>query len=42
MVKKSAPPQPHPKAPDNPPSNKIVGPMAALVDRIRDEISSVV
>jgi hemerythrin superfamily protein len=32
----SAPTHPHPHAPDTPPANRIMGPMAALVDRVRD------
>jgi len=35
-AKRSAPNHPHPHAPDTPPGNKILGPVAALVDRIRD------
>lgn len=41
-AKSSAPTHPHPNAPDTPPGNKIVGPIAAVFDRIRDEIGSVV
>jgi Hemerythrin HHE cation binding domain len=41
-AKNSAPTHPHPNPPDAPPVNKVVGPVAALYDRIRDEISSVV
>jgi hemerythrin superfamily protein len=33
---KAAPTHPHPHAPDQPPGNKALGPMAALIDRIRD------
>ncbi len=32
----SAPTRPHPNAPDTPPGNRIVGPVAALADRVRD------
>jgi hemerythrin superfamily protein len=32
----AAPTHPHPHAPDAPPGNTVLGPMAALVDRIRD------
>jgi hemerythrin superfamily protein len=35
-AKSSAPNHPHPAAPDTPPGNKILGPVAALFDRIRD------
>jgi hemerythrin superfamily protein len=31
-----APTHPPPHAPDTPPGNKVLGPMAALVDRVRD------
>jgi hemerythrin superfamily protein len=39
-AKKLAPTHPHPSAPDTPPANKIVGPLAGLVDRVRDAMSS--
>lgn len=39
-TKKVAPTHPHPSAPDTPPANKIMGPMAGLVDRVRDAMSS--
>jgi hypothetical protein len=39
-TKKVAPTHPHPSAPDTPPGNKILGPMAGLVDRVRDAVSS--
>lgn len=35
-AKQSAPTHPHPHAPDTPPGNKILGPIAALFDRARD------
>ncbi|MGH8995313.1 MAG: hemerythrin domain-containing protein [Acidimicrobiales bacterium] len=35
-AKRAAPNHPHPHAPDTPPGNKIVGPIAALIDRVRD------
>jgi hemerythrin superfamily protein len=35
-AKTAAPSHPHPNAPDTPPGNLIVGPVAALIDRIRD------
>jgi hypothetical protein len=34
-----APTRPHPAAPDTPPLNKIIGPGAGMVDRIRDWLS---
>ena len=39
-VKSVAPTHPHPSAPDTPPANMILGPMAGLVDRVRDALSS--
>lgn len=41
-AKEHAPTRPHPNAPNTPPGNRVVGPVAALFDRIRDAISSVV
>ncbi len=38
-AKKLAPTHPHPFAPDTPPLNKILGPGAGLVDRIRDRLT---
>jgi hemerythrin superfamily protein len=35
-AKESAPTHPHPHAPDTPPGNKLLGPVAALFDRFRD------
>lgn len=35
-VKKLAPTRPHPSAPDQPPGNLILGPIAGLFDRLRD------
>ncbi|MGH9043272.1 MAG: hemerythrin domain-containing protein, partial [Acidimicrobiales bacterium] len=35
-AKASAPTHPHPGAPDTPPGNKILGPIAAFFDRARD------
>lgn len=37
-AKKTAPTHPHPHAPDTPPGNLLLGPVAALVDRTRDAI----
>jgi hypothetical protein len=38
-AKAMAPTRPHPMAPDTPPANKILGPGAGLVDRMRDALS---
>jgi hemerythrin-like domain-containing protein len=38
-AKKLAPTRPHPMAPDRPPLNKVMGPAAGIVDRIRDRMS---
>lgn len=38
-VKKIAPTRPHPSAPDQPPGNKVLGPVAGQFDRIRDAVS---
>ncbi|MGE2724447.1 hemerythrin domain-containing protein [Mycolicibacterium pulveris] len=38
-AKKMAPTRPHPMAPDRPPANKILGPGAGLVDRLRDALT---
>jgi hemerythrin superfamily protein len=38
-VKKMAPTRPHPSAPDEPPGDKILGPIAGLFDRMRDAVS---
>lgn len=40
-AKKAAPTHPHPNAPDTPPGNVALGPIAALVDRTRDAIHKV-
>jgi hemerythrin superfamily protein len=37
-AKVAAPTHPHPSAPDSPPGNMVLGPVAALVDRARDAI----
>ncbi len=39
-AKASAPTHPHPHAPDTPPGNKILGPVAALFDKARDAARS--
>ncbi len=41
VAKNSAPTHPHPNAPDTPPGNKVMGPITAVIDRMRDEIRSV-
>lgn len=38
MAKKTAPTHPHPHAPDTPPGNMALGPIAAMADRVRDAI----
>ncbi|NGP05726.1 hemerythrin domain-containing protein [Rhodococcus sp. 14C212] len=38
-VKKIAPTRPHPSAPDEPPGDKILGPVTGLLDRLRDAVS---
>lgn len=37
-VKRTAPTRPHPGAPDHPPADKLLGPVAGLFDRLRDVI----
>lgn len=34
----SAPTHPHPHAPDTPPGNRVLGPVAAVMDKIRDSM----
>ena len=38
-VKKVAPTRPHPSAPDEPPGDKVLGPVTGLLDRMRDAVS---
>jgi hemerythrin superfamily protein len=38
-VKKMAPTRPHPSAPDQPPGDKLLGPITGLFDRLRDAIT---
>ncbi|MEU6406576.1 hemerythrin domain-containing protein [Streptomyces sp. NPDC046985] len=38
-AKKTAPTRPHPSMPDTPPANKLLGPGAGMVDRLRDALS---
>jgi hemerythrin superfamily protein len=40
-AKKSAPTHPHPRLPDAPPSNSLVGAIAGVVDRVGDNISGI-
>lgn len=40
-AKEAAPTHPHPHAPDSPPGNVMLGPVAALVDRVRDAAAAV-
>jgi hemerythrin superfamily protein len=40
-AKASAPTHPHPHSPDTPPGNKILGPVAALADKLRDAIKGI-
>lgn len=39
QAKKLAPTRPHPSAPDHAPLNKLLGPGAGLVDRMREAMS---
>ena len=39
-AKKLAPTRPHPSSPDEPPWNKVLGPVVGLVDRVRDAVTS--
>ena len=38
-VKKIAPTRPHPSAPDEPPGDKLLGPVVGLFDRMRDAVT---
>lgn len=40
-AKSAAPTHPHPNAPDTPPGNKVLGPVAALFDRTRDAVKGI-
>ncbi|MGH8980979.1 MAG: hemerythrin domain-containing protein [Acidimicrobiales bacterium] len=40
-AKDAAPTHPHPHAPDTPPGNVVLGPVAALLDRVRDAAAAV-
>lgn len=39
-AKEAAPTRPHPHAPDTPPGNVLLGPVTALIDKIRDAASA--
>lgn len=39
-AKKVAPTRPHPRAPDTPPLNKLLGPATGLIDRMRDALTN--
>jgi hemerythrin-like domain-containing protein len=39
QAKKAAPTRPHPKAPNTPPANAIVGAVTAMIDKVRDGLS---
>jgi hemerythrin-like domain-containing protein len=39
-TEQSAPTRPHPATPDRPPGNKVLDPAAALMDRLRDTVTS--
>jgi hemerythrin-like domain-containing protein len=41
VAKKSAPTRPHPRLPDTPPSNAVVGAVAGVVDRVSDNVSGI-
>jgi hemerythrin superfamily protein len=38
-IKRMAPTRPHPSAPDQPPGDKLLGPITGMFDRLRDAIS---
>jgi hypothetical protein len=39
QAKQAAPTRPHPKAPNTPPANAIVGAVAAMIDKMRDGLA---
>lgn len=39
QAKRMAPTRPHPAAPDTPPANKVLGPGAGLIDKVRDALT---
>jgi hemerythrin-like domain-containing protein len=40
-AKQSAPTRPHPRSPDSPPANAVVGTIAGVIDRVSDNISGI-
>lgn len=40
-AKEAAPTHPHPHSPDTPPGNVVLGPVAALIDKVRDSAAGV-
>ena len=40
-AKKSAPTHPHPRSPDTPPGNSVVGTISGVIDRVGDNISGI-
>ncbi len=40
-AKSAAPTHPHPRSPDTPPSNSVVGAIAGVIDRVTDNVSGV-
>jgi hypothetical protein len=40
MAEKAAPTHPHPQAPSKPPFNLVLGPIATIVDRVKDAARS--
>jgi len=41
QAKSSAPTHPHPRAPDVPPSNAVVGAVSGVIDRVGDNVSGI-
>lgn len=39
QAKEKAPTHPHPHAPDTPPGNVVAGPLAAIVDKVKDKLT---
>jgi hemerythrin superfamily protein len=39
-AKRAAPTHPHPHAPDSPPGNMVLGPIAAVFDKVRDAVGT--
>jgi hemerythrin superfamily protein len=40
-AKKSAPTRPHPRSPDTPPGNSVIGTIAGVIDRVGDNLSGI-